>query len=127
LSETEADKQAAAAFFGTNHIYELAAPDAPQSGVRLPRRRFSGNHARNLQASEATMTGKSLTLTTGDGAEIGAYRAEPAGRPRGGLVVIQEAFGVNDYVRSVVDRYAAEGYLSIAPMIYDRHRTRLRG
>jgi carboxymethylenebutenolidase len=68
----------------------------------------------------ASMTGKTITLKTADGAEIGAYRAEPAGAPRGGLVVIQEAFGVNDYVRSVVERYAAEGYTSIAPMIYDR-------
>jgi len=66
------------------------------------------------------MTGKTVTLTTADGAEIGAYRADPAGKPRGGLVVIQEAFGVNAYVRSVVERYAAEGYRAIAPMIYDR-------
>jgi carboxymethylenebutenolidase len=66
------------------------------------------------------MTGKTTNLRTADGAEIGAYIARPAGKARGGLVVIQEAFGVNDYVRSVVDRYAGEGYTSIAPMIYDR-------
>ena len=66
------------------------------------------------------MTGKTITLTTAAGAKIGAYTEEPIGKPRGGLVVVQEAFGVNNYVRSVVERYAAEGYTSIAPMIYDR-------
>lgn len=66
------------------------------------------------------MTGTTITLKTPDGAAIGAYLAQPAGKPRGGLVVIQEAFGVNAYVRSVAERYAAEGYSAIAPMIYDR-------
>jgi carboxymethylenebutenolidase len=66
------------------------------------------------------MTCKTITLKAADGHELGAYIAQPAGRPRAGLVVIQEAFGVNAYVRSVVERFAADGYTSIAPMIYDR-------
>jgi carboxymethylenebutenolidase len=50
---------------------------------------------------------------------IRAWRADPVGRPRGGLVVIQEIFGVNAHIRSVADRFAAEGYLAIAPAIFD--------
>lgn len=63
-----------------------------------------------------------IGLTASDGHRLSAYRAAPAGPPRGGLVVIQEAFGLNGYVRSVCDRYADEGYLSIAPALYDRQR-----
>ena len=51
---------------------------------------------------------------------IAAWRADPAGRRRGGIVVIQEIFGVNAHIREVTDRFAAEGYLAIAPAIFDR-------
>ncbi|MFZ2102145.1 MAG: dienelactone hydrolase family protein, partial [Oricola sp.] len=60
------------------------------------------------------------TLTAADGFELGAYRAEPAGAPRGGIVVIQEIFGVNSHIRSICDRLAALGYVAIAPAIFDR-------
>ena len=50
---------------------------------------------------------------------IAAWRSDPAGPPRGGIVVIQEIFGVNDHIRAVTDRFAAEGYLAIAPAIFD--------
>jgi carboxymethylenebutenolidase len=50
---------------------------------------------------------------------IQAWRADPAGKPRGGIVVIQEIFGVNAHIREVTDRFAAEGYLAIAPAIFD--------
>jgi len=50
---------------------------------------------------------------------IGAYVARPAGQPRGGIVVVQEIFGVNAWVRSVVDRFAAQGYGAIAPAFFD--------
>lgn len=59
-------------------------------------------------------------LTAADGVTIGAYEAVPAGTPRGGIVVIQEIFGVNQHIREVVDGYAAEGYAAIAPQIFDR-------
>jgi len=49
-----------------------------------------------------------------------AWLAEPAGRPRGALVVAQEIFGVNSHIRSVADGYAADGYLTIAPALFDR-------
>ena len=56
------------------------------------------------------------TVTCNDGFELGAYEASPAGAPKGAVVVIQEIFGVNSHIRSVVDGYAAEGYFAIAPL-----------
>ena len=64
--------------------------------------------------------GKSITLTASDGHSFSAYRADPAGKPRGGIVVIQEIFGVNSHVKAVADGYAADGYLVIAPAMFDR-------
>ncbi len=61
-----------------------------------------------------------LTLTAKDGHEFGAYRAEPSGTPKAGIVVIQEIFGVNSHIRTVVDSYAKSGYVAIAPQIFDR-------
>jgi carboxymethylenebutenolidase len=52
-------------------------------------------------------------------ATIDAYLAEPAGPSKGGVVVIQEIFGVNAHIRSVVDRYAQAGYTAIAPALFD--------
>ncbi len=64
--------------------------------------------------------GSFTTLTSADGFELAAYRAEPEGPVRGGVVVIQEIFGVNPHIQSVTDRYAAAGYLAIAPAMFDR-------
>ncbi len=50
---------------------------------------------------------------------IQAWRADPEGRPRGGIVVIQEIFGVNTHIRAVTDRFAVDGYLAIAPAVFD--------
>jgi carboxymethylenebutenolidase len=61
-----------------------------------------------------------IKLTASDGFEFSAWRAEPNGPPRGGLVVVQEIFGVNAHIRSVADGFAADGYLAIAPAIFDR-------
>src|SRR5665213_1405000 len=61
-----------------------------------------------------------IELKASDGFTLGAYEARPAGKPRGGIVLIQEIFGVNDHIRSVADDYAAEGYLVVAPAIFDR-------
>ena len=60
------------------------------------------------------------TLRTRDGHELEAYVAEPVGTPRGGLVVGHEMYGLNEYVRGVCDGFAADGYLTIAPAMYDR-------
>jgi carboxymethylenebutenolidase len=64
--------------------------------------------------------GKDITLTSKDGFQLGAYLAEPQGKPRGAIVVIQEIFGVNHHIRSVTDRYAQLGFLAIAPALFDR-------
>src|SRR5690348_14562536 len=64
--------------------------------------------------------GKMIELTASDGHKLAAYRADPAGKPRGAIVVIQEIFGVNSHVKSVADGYAADGYLAIAPSLFDR-------
>jgi carboxymethylenebutenolidase len=53
--------------------------------------------------------GTNVTLTAVDGHQLSAYRAEPSGAPRGGVVVIQEIFGVNEHIRKVCDGYAADG------------------
>lgn len=50
---------------------------------------------------------------------IDAYLAEPAGPSKGGVVVIQEIFGVNSHIRDVADRVAAAGYTAIAPAVFD--------
>ncbi len=59
-------------------------------------------------------------LRSADGFALGAYEALPAGKPKGGVVVIQEIFGVNSHIREVADGYAAAGYAAIAPQIFDR-------
>jgi carboxymethylenebutenolidase len=64
--------------------------------------------------------GEMVSLTAGDGHEFAAYRASPKGKARGGLVVIQEIFGVNGHIREVVDGFAADGYDTIAPALFDR-------
>lgn len=63
---------------------------------------------------------RTIQLTAADGVTIGAYRADPSGKPRGGLVVLQEIFGVNPHIRRVADGFAAAGYLAIAPALFDR-------
>jgi carboxymethylenebutenolidase len=64
--------------------------------------------------------GEMIKLTTKDGATIGAYKAEPAHNPRGGIVVLQEIFGVNHHIRKIADEFALAGYLAIAPALFDR-------
>ena len=66
--------------------------------------------------------GQMIELTASDGHTLAAYRADPAGTPRAGVVVIQEIFGVNAHIREVADDYAAQGYLAIAPALFDRSR-----
>ncbi|MHA6729898.1 dienelactone hydrolase family protein [Devosia sp. A369] len=64
--------------------------------------------------------GERITLTASDGFILNAYRAKPAGTPRGGVVVIQEVWGLNHFVRDVVDRYARHGFVAVAPAMFDR-------
>lgn len=64
--------------------------------------------------------GHDIKLTASDGFQLGGYRADPTGNAKGALVVIQEIFGVNHHIRNVCDRYASEGYVAVAPSIFDR-------
>jgi len=64
--------------------------------------------------------GQDITLTASDKFELGAYRTTPEGTPKGAVVVIQEIFGVNHHIRNVCDRFAVQGYVAIAPSIFDR-------
>lgn len=64
--------------------------------------------------------GEHVKLQASDGHEFDAYVAHPAGEPIAGLVVIQEAFGVNSHIRSVTDGWAKDGFLAVAPALFDR-------
>ncbi|MBO9662638.1 dienelactone hydrolase family protein [Dokdonella sp.] len=63
--------------------------------------------------------GQHIQLNTSRLHCIGAYLAKAPGTPKGGLVVVQEIFGINAHIRDVVDRYAALGYTAIAPAFFD--------
>src|SRR3989475_13081684 len=82
--------------------------DLPTVGRGSPRRHM-----------EESM-GEMITLTAEDGHKLAAYKAAPTGKPRGALVVIQEIFGVNHHIKNVTDGFAKDGYLAIAPAIFDR-------
>ncbi len=64
--------------------------------------------------------GNMIQLASADGHKFNAYRAEPNGKARGALVVVQEIFGVNKHIKELADGFAAEGYLSIAPAFFER-------
>jgi len=65
-------------------------------------------------------TGRMIRMTMDDGAEIGVYHVEPEGERRGGLIVVQEIFGVTEHIREVADDYAGDGYEVLAPALFDR-------
>ena len=64
--------------------------------------------------------GDTIRLKGQDGFEFSAYHAAPAGERKGGVVVIQEIFGIDEHIRRDVDRWASLGYEAIAPSLYDR-------
>ena len=64
--------------------------------------------------------GQMVELTSADGQKMAAYVARPDGTPRGGIVVLQEIFGINVHIRNVVDGYASAGYLAVAPATFQR-------
>ena len=63
---------------------------------------------------------ETIRLKASDGFELSAYVARPSGTPKRGLVVIQEIFGVNGHIRRVTDEFARDGFLAIAPALFDR-------
>jgi carboxymethylenebutenolidase len=64
--------------------------------------------------------GEKIRIRAADGFEMNAYRVDPAGPAKGAVVVIQEIFGVNAHIREVAEGYAAEGYVAVAPQLFDR-------
>ena len=64
--------------------------------------------------------GKTVFLEPRDDFELSCYLSEPQGHPKGGIVVLQEIFGVNSHIQSVADGFAAEGYIVLAPALFDR-------
>lgn len=62
--------------------------------------------------------GQWITLTLPEG-PVAAWQAEPTDAPRGGVIIVQEIFGVTAHIREVAERYAAQGYLAIAPAFFD--------
>jgi carboxymethylenebutenolidase len=67
--------------------------------------------------------GQQINIPTTQTQCIGAYLAQPQGKSKGGIVVIQEIFGVNAHMRSVADRFAEQGYTAIAPAFFDHLET----
>jgi len=61
-----------------------------------------------------------IRLKSADGHVLQAWQAQPAGKPRGCIVVLQEIFGVTNHIRNVCDRFAAQGWVAVAPALYDR-------
>ena len=67
--------------------------------------------------------GEMIQLTASDGHPLSAYRAKPAGAPKAGVVILQEIFGITNHIKAVADEYADNGYVAIAPAMFDRIQT----
>ena len=63
-----------------------------------------------------------LQLRASDGKTLSAYMSKPESAIRGGVVVVQEIFGVTGHIERVADQFAAQGYLAIAPALFDRQQ-----
>jgi carboxymethylenebutenolidase len=68
------------------------------------------------------MSAQSISLQAGDGHRLSAYEAQPDKSPRGGIVLLQEIFGITGYIRRVCDSFAHRGYHVVAPALFDRIR-----
>ncbi len=66
------------------------------------------------------MRGSMITMPMSDGADIAVYHVDAEGARKGGLVLIQEIFGVTDHIRELCDEYAADGYEVLSPALFDR-------
>ncbi|MBI1339286.1 dienelactone hydrolase family protein [bacterium] len=73
-------------------------------------------------ATSGAFAGEMVRLRSRDGFELGAYQVEAEGGRKGGVIVLQEIFGLSNHVREMCDRFAAAGYEAIAPSLYDRAR-----
>lgn len=66
--------------------------------------------------------GQLMRLTAADDHVFDTYRAVPTVVSKGGVAILQEAFGVNKHIQTVCDEYAAQGFVAMAPAIYDRQQ-----
>lgn len=66
------------------------------------------------------MKTETVSLTAEDSHQLDAYVARPDGTPKAGIVVIQEIFGLTGHIHAMVEKFAAEGYLAVAPALFDR-------
>jgi carboxymethylenebutenolidase len=87
-----------------------------------PRRYMLGRAGAGIASRRRIVLGKHLSLVASDNFKLGAYRADPSGAAKGGIVVIQEIFGVNHHIRAVCDRLAGMGYAAVAPALFDRQQ-----
>ena len=74
-------------------------------------------------ANDCAMTGRTITLRARDGHSLAAYEAQPDKVAHGGIVLLQEIFGVTEHIRRVCDEYAAHGFHVVAPSLFDRIRS----
>ena len=75
-----------------------------------------------MSGAVTDLSGTTIQITARDGHSLDAYLARPAGKPRGAIVIAQEMYGVTGYLRDTCDFFAAQGYLTIAPALYDRRQ-----
>jgi carboxymethylenebutenolidase len=61
-----------------------------------------------------------IELTTADGHTFSAYRSDPTGSPKGAVIVLQELYGVNEHIKAITDGFAKNGYIAVAPALFDR-------
>jgi carboxymethylenebutenolidase len=87
--------------------------------VPTPKRRAKGAPS-GPGAKAGKKVSETIRLKADDGFELSAYVAKPSGTPKGGFVVIQEIFGVNGHIRRITDGFARDGFLAIAPALFDR-------
>lgn len=66
------------------------------------------------------MRGSMITMPMSDGADVAVYHVDAEGARKGGLVLVQEIFGVTDHIRELCDEYAADGYEVLSPALFDR-------
>src|SRR3546814_9182037 len=74
----------------------------------------------NANGRRVMPMGEMIRMTMDDGADVAVYHTQPKGERRGGLVLIQEIFGVTDHIRELADDYAADGYDELSPALFDR-------
>src|SRR6516225_7732185 len=98
----------------------LPSPSQRGFAPRCTKRQPRGAPASRSGLPGVPMASSTVTLVAADGFQFPAHVSEPAAKPRGAVVVLQEIFGINAHIRSVADRFAAAGYLAIAPALFER-------